>query len=1446
MHSWMWTLCVLLTGLCASQAQSGPQYMVPIPAVLEAGAETTICASLMDPNETLTMTATLISAEENVTLFTHKSDIDFHICRQFTVPQKQEEMQNFKVEVQGETFHSEQVRKVLVRAYKPFTFIQTDRPLYLPGQKVNFRLVSLDSRLRAAPRLYDVIQIKDPYNNTIKQWLNETSAKIILQLSYSLDPEDQEGQYQIFVKAGEDKISQSFEVEKYVLPRFDFTLEVKDEVSVAEEELHSKACAIYTFGRPVPGTVKMTVCRPLDPAIEPWKFNLSTPCQTETKQTDTNGCATFSFPKLTFSELYKEAVKDVLHVSAIMEEEGAGISRRQDKKITISFVIGELSIIDTPPVYKSGENVEGKVLAVDYNGKPIPNLPVYLFEGKGKSATKLQDLTTNDEGLAAFSISTDNFSGDVVLQASDKPTPDFPKPRVPHYETKDYSLKMFRPIDDDTRPLSSLKVQQREEILSCGGKEEIQIAYTVAGEPQGLVDLMYLVLARGAILSQGFKQVEVQDGVNQATESFELQVTPDMAPEIQLVAYAVLPSGTVIAHSADFNVENCFSHKVFVNFAPTAGVPGEEINMQVTAQPGSVCGVSAVDQSVLVKEPGKTLEPETIFDLLPVNSSRPVPKNVVDPSECLVVRPKRQIKPDLQDSPDDAYSVFTAVGLKMATNLFIQLPSCLKYRGRNYLEENTRYVLRDPVAKKVELEPVQLPTLILASAVPDERVDDTFDIAFSVIVRTYFPQTWFWDLLDVGDSGRKDVSLTVPDTITTWETEAFCLSPLGFGMAPRQKFNVFRPFLLGLQTPYSVIQGETFELKATVFNYLPSCMMIAVRVVVQGEDFGPAHFFCLCENEQRTVSWNISAPTVEVLNVSAQAMAVESEILCNNQPVSVPERGHIHVVKKSVIVQAEGNEVTNTYNWLLCPNGSVLEEEILIDLPPDVIDGSAHASVSVLGDIMGRSLKNLNRLLRLPRGTGEANIAIMATDTNLLEYLSSIGQLTPEILEKGTGYLQSGYERQLRFQHRHGGFTTFGMGDQNTWLTAFVTRSLFKAQNFIYIDPLVLFRSTTWLQRQQLNSGCFEMSGNLFVNKIKGGVSDKVTLTAYVTAAFLELGYSPQGRVVQRALWCLKTSTKNLKNTYTTALMAYVFTLAKDLYIRDLLLQHLDTVAIREGGFLHWSQKGSETSVPLSVEISSYVLLAKLGASPTAEDLGYASGIVRWLTRQQNAFGGFSSTQDTVVALQALALYSTLVYSPEGSSTVTLQAPSETLEFEVNPDNRLVYQEKALQDTQGNFKLEVNGSACASVQIVSDYNIPAFTPGPTLSVKIRVEVDTSNPNRVKLTLHLELIYIGKESISNLLILDIKVLSGFVLDEQSLKRLRASLLVDRVDLSEDHILVYLQEIPRDTSILYSVDLVQEISVINLKSAAIKIYDFYEPDDHTVVNYILPQLTDDNLS
>lgn len=52
--------------------------------------------------------------------------------------------------------------------------------------------------------------------------------------------------------------------------------------------------------------------------------------------------------------------------------------------------------------------------------------------------------------------------------------------------------------------------------------------------------------------------------VTEGEVSFKLKVSAEIAPDVQIVAYAVLPSETVIAHSADFSTEKCFSNKVSI------------------------------------------------------------------------------------------------------------------------------------------------------------------------------------------------------------------------------------------------------------------------------------------------------------------------------------------------------------------------------------------------------------------------------------------------------------------------------------------------------------------------------------------------------------------------------------------------------------------------------------------------------------------------------------------------------------------------------------------------------------------------------------------------------------------------------------------------------------------------------------------------------------------
>lgn len=60
------------------------------------------------------------------------------------------------------------------------------------------------------------------------------------------------------------------------------------------------------------------------------------------------------------------------------------------------------------------------------------------------------------------------------------------------------------------------------------------------------------------------------------------------------------------------------------------------------------------------------------------------------------------------------------------------------------------------------------------------------------------------------------------------------------------------------------------------------------------------------------------------------------------------------------------------------------------------------------GDLMGRAMKNLDKLLAMPYGCGEQNMVLFAPNIFILNYLKSTGQLTQQIQDKATRFLESG------------------------------------------------------------------------------------------------------------------------------------------------------------------------------------------------------------------------------------------------------------------------------------------------------------------------------------------------------------------------------------------------------------------------------------------------------
>uniref|UniRef100_A0A8C8B645 Alpha-macroglobulin-like TED domain-containing protein n=1 Tax=Otus sunia TaxID=257818 RepID=A0A8C8B645_9STRI len=503
--------------------------------------------------------------------------------------------------------------------------------------------------------------------------------------------------------------------------------------------------------------------------------------------------------------------------------------------------------------------------------------------------------------------------------------------------------------------------------------------------------------------------------------------------------------------------------------------------------------------------------------------------------------------------------------------------------------------------------------------------------------------------------------------------------------------------------------------------------------------------------------WGLSALlafTGEV-NITISTEALSSKELCGNEMPVVPAQGRVDTMIKPLLVQVR---------W-------VMEEESGVGLgtgseQPLGCSGRTRSGTAP-SDIMGNALQNLDHLLAMPYGCGEQNMVRFAPNIYIQQYLEKTGQLHPDIRAKAQGFLQSGYQRELLYKHDDGSYSAFGKSDPsgNTWLTAFVLKSFGQARAYVAIEERHITDALRWLQKQQQQTGCFRSVGKLFNNALQGGVSDTLSLSAYVTAAILELGLSPKDPMVSSALQCLEASATD--DLYTQALLAYVFGLAGR---REQQQAQLQSLAQKEKA-LPPSQPSWAAAAPAEVEMTAYVLLAYLSQPQlSSADLGTASQIVRWLSKQQNPYGGFASTQDTVVALQALAKYAALTYGSNGDFTVTVTSPTGIVQdFVLHNSNRLVLQRGALHELPGTYGVQARGQGCVTLR----YNVPPPPSVGTFDLRVETEPrECTGDARTRFRLLLRARYTGERPATNMVVIEAKLPSGYIPDKSSMVEVRS--------------------------------------------------------------------------
>ncbi|XP_071446763.1 murinoglobulin-1-like isoform X2 [Hetaerina americana] len=982
--------------------------------------------------------------------------------------------------------------------------------------------------------------------------------------------------------------------------------------------------------------------------------------------------------------------------------------------------------------------------------------------------------------------------------------------------------------------------------------------------------------------------------------NLKLHISPKMSPTSNLLVYYIRDDGETIATSHTLNIEKCFANEVQTEWSDTTLYPGSESKFKIMASPMSLCAVTAVDKSVSFLGKRNNVDKESIFQSLEqyqIDAMSP-PRQADDWEYCEKKREENkavteipqplvgvetQQKEEIQNSENtgNLSENNTEVQQQRAKRSFMMIGPYSKYvdaikafddAGLLVISDaklHTRPCV-DPIHQRCNPCPFNLgraragerftaqePILSLAAPMA------TFDSAQYqeelnrpvVEVRSFFPETWLWDLVHTGDDGTAELETEVPHTITEWIGQATCLSSsAGLGTSKPSYLNAFQPFFLEVNLPYSVKRGEILKMKVSIFNFLS--YSLPIRIILENtsglEILGVDSIgHCIESKDNFVTEFPVKMTELGEVNITVSAQVDElfpepcgPEILINRRDVLIkpllvkPEGFPVEKSSSSFVCASENNEANLFWN---------------LELPEDLVEGSARAEVSAIGDMLGPALENLDGLVQLPMGCGEQNMILFVPNIHVLNYLESTNQINPALKAKALLNMEKGYQRELIYRHEDGSYSAFGKSDKegSMWLTAFVVKSFAQARKFIFIDREDLKISMRWITKRQMENGCFPFVGKVFHKDIKGGLSGEsssAAFTAYIITALLETGIEMSDSVLSNALFCLAPDEEESgisPDMYTLALTTYALSLAGPNQTESAQnsLKILLDMATHEKELMWWSKPGAN-SKGMDIEITAYAILSlvKIGGS---ENLIHAFHAVRWISQQRNAKGGFVSTQDTVVALEALAKYATVfMNNKSGKNTnlaVSVQAVDFTHAFTIDNANRLLLHHKEIPVLPTGVDITATGEGCVLAQVALKYNVKTAKGSDAFDIEVKTSpsLDGCAIQKMEICSRYKL----TDQSSNMAVMEIDMVSGYVPMKETLEKLKddPSLNLKRWEENNNQVNLYFDELSSmRTCVRFVVH--RESEVENPKPATIKVYDYYQQELSVSVDYIFPSECD----
>jgi uncharacterized protein YfaS (alpha-2-macroglobulin family) len=484
-------------------------------------------------------------------------------------------------------------------------------------------------------------------------------------------------------------------------------------------------------------------------------------------------------------------------------------------------------------------------------------------------------------------------------------------------------------------------------------------------------------------------------------------------------------------------------------------------------------------------------------------------------------------------------------------------------------------------------------------------------------VRKAFPDTAFWaPTVHTDATGHARVSLTFPDSLTTWRATVHAITPDSKAGSAISRVLVRKNVIVRMGTPRFMIKGDEITLPVIVHNYLDTAKQTTINLQVQGLDAvaGSQQSVAIGAKGEATILWRLRASQVGTAKLTASAITdAESDALELSFPIN--PAGVAKTLAFSGVLNTSASQAGTTINF------------------PANTDAAAHGlRIEASSSIAGALFPALNYLTTYPYGCTEQTMSSYLPNVIVAETLSRLnvkgGVDTTELRAK----MQAGLDRLKDYQHEDGGWGWWKEDESRVYMTAYVVSGL--GQGAKFMPP-------TSDQQTMLRTGVAYLRSELEKHPRM-----RPELRASVVYALAQTGESNLGAPLDQ-LWS-RRSDLNAEALAMTGLAMLQVHDARVSQVAELLTKQ----AVHQGELVSWKS----SYVPLldseyenNAEATAYVVRLLAKVDPGSSLL---SGAAQWLMLARNGGIWWDSTEQTAMVLFGLVDY--LAASKELDSDFTV------------------------------------------------------------------------------------------------------------------------------------------------------------------------------------------------